>query len=538
MRRRLLVLLCVPLALANWGCQTRAQVQAEPPAAGIAVGVDARMELLAVVQRLSGYDVMVRDEMPYKEAIDEHFAGFREHEAVRLFGEMRPGGFSYDGPVKAMLHLSPPPDLAITTPVTEGLCHRAGGRERLERFVAALRSFAADADFAGFFSGQREFYDRITGDAQAAMGGADHAATLEAYYGLEQRSYSIFLAPLFRGSYGPRVANEDGTFDVYNVTGPWGVNDGHPNYGDAGTMEYLCLHEFGHSFVNPVVDEYAAETNLHSALLEPIADEMKRQAYGGWLTCAHEHTIRAVTARMEAREAGEAAGLLALSREYGRGFRYIKPLYEALQRYEADRATYPTFRDFYPELLEVFEECARHAPDSAYFRVAFMGPINAVLADSDSTVIVLPTNEADAATQQSIHDFATAYRDRFLKGASLVRDTEALEADLAGKYIIAFGTPSGNSYIAQLLEDMPVSIQADRIVADREYAGTGLRLITCRPNPADPMTGVLIYCAQQAKDVVDANAVFHGPTDWVVADGNSPIASGNYDKTGATWTFE
>ncbi len=535
--RRLGVLVCVLLTMAVWDCQGRAQAEPERRSR-INVSVDPRIELLAVVQHLSGYDILVQDALQYKDAVEKRFGDFRDHAAVRLFGEMRTDGFSYDAPPTAMLCVCAPPELAVQVAFTNYLARRAGGRERLEDFIKALRSFAEESDFMGFFEEQAGFYGEIVSEAQAAMGDTDYAATLEAYYGLQQNSYNLILAPLFRGGYGPRLERDDGTFDVYNITGPWGVQDGQPQYGSPGAVKYICIHEFGHSFVNPIVEEFGTETNRYSALYEPIADEMKRQAYGGWLTCAHEHIIRAVTARMAVHEAGEAAGRGMLSREYGRGFRYVKPLFEALERYEADRATYPTFRDFYPELPKVFEECTRHPADGDFFRVAFMGPINGVFVDIAATVVVLPTNEGDAAVQEEIHDFAEGFRDRFLAGAPLLTDAQALQQDLAGKHVVAFGTLSGNRYLAELAKALPVRIHADGIVADREYKGTRLRFITCWPNPADRTTGVLVYTAQRPEDIVDVNAVFHGPTDWVVARGGDSLASGNYDQTGETWAFE
>jgi len=44
-----------------------------------------------------------------------------------------------------------------------------------------------------------------------------------------------------------------------------------------------------------------------------------------------------------------------LKNEEGRGFRYIRPLYEKLTEYEADRRRYPEFGSFYEELLEVLK---------------------------------------------------------------------------------------------------------------------------------------------------------------------------------------
>jgi len=44
-----------------------------------------------------------------------------------------------------------------------------------------------------------------------------------------------------------------------------------------------------------------------------------------------------------------------MNQEVKRSFTYVPGLVQALTRYEQDRARWPTLRDFYPELLALFE---------------------------------------------------------------------------------------------------------------------------------------------------------------------------------------
>src|SRR5262245_32631299 len=82
----------------------------------IEVAVDPRIELLAIVQYLSGYPacpgLLTRFDLAYKRAVDAAFAGHRGDRAVQLFAELSAKGFAFDGPVAALLHYGPPPALA------------------------------------------------------------------------------------------------------------------------------------------------------------------------------------------------------------------------------------------------------------------------------------------------------------------------------------------------------------------------------------------------------------------------------------------
>jgi hypothetical protein len=80
------------------------------------------------------------------------------------------------------------------------------------------------------------------------------------------------------------------------------------------------------------------------------------------------------------------------------------------------------------------------------------------------------------------------------------------------------------------MEQIPVKIETDKIIADSVYLGNDLRYITAWPNPQNHKVGVIIYTAQRAEDIVEINSVFHGPTDFVVAQGKNVIKSANYKR--------
>lgn len=535
----LLFNVCFSILQPNVGFAGAQNEDPKLPPRAVNIKVDPRIELLAVVQFLSGYDeryrLITNFDFPYKQDVREYFSAFKNHSAVKLFDRMSADGFSFDAPPAAMLYLSKPPELTIELPFTEYLSKRAGGAERLNKFVELLRDFAEETEFVAFFKAHRGTFRQIAANAQSQMGGINYAQTLQDYYGMSQNSYNIILAPLFTGGYGPRIERSGGKSDIYNILGPMNTEDGLPAFGSEESFRHIAWHEFSHSFVNPTTAKFSREIDQYETLYKPIAAKMKGQAYGNWQTCVNEHIVRAVTTRLAYREIGPEASEQALRSEKNRGFAYVQALCDSLASYEEQRDTYPTLVDYYPELIKVFERLSENDLDQDFYSVPFKGPINAVFSDRTSALLVVPTNEKDKQAQEKIYSYVENIRKRFFKGSPILTDKEALQKDLSKNTIIAYGTPKGNLFIAEHIPGMPVRIESDRIEAGKVYKGTNLRFISAWPNPRNPEKGMVLYIAQQSEDVPNINSIFHGPTDYVIARGRDSLVSANYDKKNGTW---
>ena len=321
----------------------------------LAITVDPRIELLAAVQLLAGYDkthrLLTQYDFPYKRDVAAHFAPFAGHEAVARFRKLASRGFTHDAPPTVMLYLTDPPALHGAAPLPQYLVRRAGGRENLVAFIAALRDFARESDFMAFFEAHEDEYADVIAWARETIGDDDYVAQLEDYNGMTQHGYHVILCQLYRGWYGPRVPRADGRFDLYAIVS---LREGFLEAGTRERFETLILHEFSHSFVNAATARFAPLLMQYESLYTPIAAKMKQQAYKHWLTCVNEHLVRPATSRLAARRAGEPVGVSALAKERLRGFAYVEPLYAALAQYEKERSRYPTLVHFYPELIEVF----------------------------------------------------------------------------------------------------------------------------------------------------------------------------------------
>jgi hypothetical protein len=282
------------------------------------------------------------------------FKDAREHPAVTAMAQLHGSGFSYDAVAALPLYFSDPPALEPVFPLSDYLIGRSFGIDRVEResrlleVVELARRFAREVDFGAYMEAKRVEYEALL---QAVTGRlpAGIPTALERYYGDRRDAYVVAVSGL-SGNYGPTLIDGDWTCLVAIV------NPGLDAQG-AGIRD-LLLHEWGHSFVNPVVAENRSLAMEYEHLFDAIQEEMTKggQAYGQWETALVEHVLRAATARIVLATFGGTEAETHLTSSEARGFKYIRPLYERLAVYEADRELYPTFADFFPELMKALDD--------------------------------------------------------------------------------------------------------------------------------------------------------------------------------------
>ncbi|MEZ7891225.1 MAG: DUF4932 domain-containing protein [Candidatus Wallbacteria bacterium] len=511
----------------------------------LTVSVDPRIELLSVIKILAGCHE--KGHAPFKteylKKVFDYFNKHQEHEAVRIFSLLYNSGFSYDAPAHLMVALSQPPEIKFVNQVNEKVRQRAVSDIVLNDFVSQLGDFSKKTDFMKFFKENKNYYDKITAEYKSKTDINKLVGVIEKYYGMSQSSYNIILAPILRrsGGYGVRANALNGKFDVYNVTGPNSAGTNEINFGEAEDIRDLVWHEFSHSFVNPITEKNSYEINLYSSLYKPIEQAMREQAYSNWETCVNEHIIRAITARLTALEISEKAYKEAVNYEKSRGFFYVEPLCELLKKYEDNRRKYTKFEEFYPEITALFKDLSSRdlGPDFFINNFSEVGTINAAGdVSGDSIIIITPSNEKDKNAQAKLIEFIKQYGQMFFKKAPILSDADALKKDLKNNSLIVFGTPSGNLWLAKNFEKIPVKFSENSIELDKSYKGNNLRFITAWPNPQNPKRGVIIYTALKAGDIENINGVMHGPTDYVVADGDKVLVNGNYEKQGTAWSVK
>ncbi|QGY46856.1 DUF4932 domain-containing protein [Maribellus comscasis] len=322
----------------------------------INIKVDERIELLSIVQHFTTWAAYGhnRYDLYYQSEVEEYFKPYSDHQAVKLCQELYDFGFSFDAPPTFVLYHSELPGFEQSTPYTEYLISRAGSELKLKEFANSLQNFAIKSNFEKFYNSQTDFYKRVVDSIKQTIPDENYIRTLENYYGDKKESYTIIADPLFqRGGYGPQIQSDDGEL-VYSILGAKNSINGFPVFGDKNIFEHIMLHEFSHSFVNPVTERYLKAVNNSENLFEPIENKMRKMAYPEWSICVNEHLVRVNVARMLAKLKHNKSDIL--KQEFNRGFIYIYDLDSLMEGYESSRNIFKKYEDFYPEIINYFDD--------------------------------------------------------------------------------------------------------------------------------------------------------------------------------------
>jgi len=327
------------------------------------IGVDPRVELMSIIFRLAGNGEYNEGRVPsYHDAIDRYFGPYRDHKAVQIARELRnTDGVSFDAPMNLAVRLKAVESLAERVPFDRpdaGLDDRWHG-VKARAFVDALRSFVTDTRFNEFFKSQQALYDLTDSRLRKFVETDLDLPWYTRFFGARSPVRFIIVPGLVNGgpSYGSSVVAEDGIEEMYAIPGVFEVDAGGLPRFSSGDFLQTTVHEFVHSYANPLVDKYYAQlAGAGDQLNDPLRDAMRRQGYGDGRTLLDESMVRAATIRYIFDHAGPEAAQRAEEAERARSFLWIGDLCDLLATYEKNREAYPTLDSFMPKVVQFFND--------------------------------------------------------------------------------------------------------------------------------------------------------------------------------------
>ncbi|HEY8145062.1 MAG TPA: DUF4932 domain-containing protein [Kofleriaceae bacterium] len=463
----------------------------------VEVAVDRRIELFCILFRVADAEEyrLADADLPYARAVDAHFAPLSSHPAVAATRRViKQAGIGFDAPMSLAIHLD---DRLRLLGSRSSLDHR-WRKVDIEDYLALVRRFAADSRADDFFAAQAGYYRQVEGVFRALLRRERPVAWFDDFFGVRAAARYRMVPGLLTGpaNYGPQVERPGGD-EIYSIVSLEDVDaNGLPRPGEF-TAE-LIVHEMAHSYVNPLVDRHASALEpAMTRIFALVAADMRKQAYGVWRIMAYESLVRAVTIRYVRQRHGDARADRLAREDEGRAFHWTAELAGELgARLDMARVV-----GFFDRLAERYRGGIPTPP--------FRGPINAVFKHDPALVEPSPTASPALAAyiaevRKAIYPSAAA-----LPGGA---------SELTAAAQVLYGSPASTPVVAALVADAGWSVDAAGIsVAGKRFTGAGLVLIACRPHPRDERLPVLVYTAARDDDIVNANAAFHGPDDWVVA---------------------
>jgi len=169
--------------------------------------------------------------------------------------------------------------------------------KNVTQFLEGINAFSVEVGFDTYLMESLPYYQRSMQEISENLPTADFIPAMEHYFDMGFQSYT--LIPSLTIPKGMGFGLNLGKGGVVNIFGALDAQQISPKdslamgFSNAQELRELSVHEFGHSFVNPIVARMPEEkfTGTES-LFEPIRDVIYRQGYNTWKACMYEHFVR------------------------------------------------------------------------------------------------------------------------------------------------------------------------------------------------------------------------------------------------------
>ncbi|HET9134773.1 MAG TPA: DUF4932 domain-containing protein [Gemmatimonadales bacterium] len=328
-------------------------------AQSLTVGVDPRVELMAIVFRLAGATEFVNNDLVgYAAAVDAHFAPFAGHEVVQVARELRrTHGIGFDKVMGMAAHLTLGEHVTLRGAL-EGPTRTLDARwptAGAQRFVAALDRFVTEARFREFLAAQRGYHDSASARLSALVARRVAPDWFDRFFGVRGSERFILVPGLLNGggSFGPRVSPGDGPDELWAILGTWASDSsGIPLFPDGHA--FTIAHEFAHSYVNPMVAKHLALFEPFAAGCPQLEAAMRAQSYVCWKTIVDESIVRATSLAWARAHGTPHEARMRQGEEEGRAFVWTGELADSLEAWHRARGPEVSWERDIPRLAAWF----------------------------------------------------------------------------------------------------------------------------------------------------------------------------------------
>ena len=342
--------------------------QAGPPPpepSRITIGVDRRVELIAILFKLAGAGEFVQNNFKqYQADIERHFGSFRGHDAVTLARGLHDRHrVSFSNVMAVSIRLSDPPAWRERVPF-DSTGRWPGPPDSVRLFVEAARRFAVESDADAFFAAHRTLYDSVNARLRRPVERLADLPWLARFFGVPP-DRDFVVVPLLANSetnFGPCMQPPDGRLECYSILGHRKTDSaGFPLYDDGfvGTL----VHEAGHGFVNPLGNARRAEFERSAPRVHAlVVAAMNAHAYDRWTSMLNESLLHAMEARYMLAHGGPGAMQEYFAGQRAGSWFWVEELANLYAEYEANRDTYPTFAAFMPQVVAYWDSLPERVP--------------------------------------------------------------------------------------------------------------------------------------------------------------------------------
>lgn len=322
----------------------------------IKITVDFKTELLGIIMILGNY----RKRFPklfnnyenqfYVDSIINEFSKFEDDEVIKIFDALvEKHSFNYDAPFCLFLQFDNNLEM---DEINDYVKNRLNNDNEIYKFIDKIAEFSKRINFIDFYKKNCNLYQEMINNISGAFQKYNIKEFFKSYYGyMSDKEFIVNLTPFTtNGSYCCDL--NDKTVSCFPI---FEQMKKEKLYDSQNHEKYILqnpIHEFSHSYINPITNQYGYLNNT-THLFDNIREVMKKMAYPYDTHIINEHIIRAIEARyIKLIYNDEEWYTNRIEQEYNLGFIYIYNIINSLIFYENNRNIYPTFKDFYPEIIK------------------------------------------------------------------------------------------------------------------------------------------------------------------------------------------
>ena len=322
--------------------------------AQIKVEVSETVELMSILSRTAGFPEYSMDLAgQYTKDTETWFAPYKDNSMITYYqGLHNNHSISYDAVMSMAVHLDIKMGKILFLGEKSDLDNRWQNID-VDDFVARLNQFYKDTRFHHFFEQHRAFYNDGLKNFEAKVLPLFRQDWYVQFYGMDAAEQFCIIIGFTYGDNNNGVARQlkGQPREVFSICG-YKLN---PMNGQPIWDATILIHEFNHSFVNPLLDNAANAAMVEKVgrkLLQFSQIEMQQQAYNDWSIVINESVVRAAVYiyMLDNKLVNRNTPQFMLDEMYRRGFRWMPELVTALRNYSSSREQYKTLNDFYPEI--------------------------------------------------------------------------------------------------------------------------------------------------------------------------------------------
>lgn len=238
----------------------------------------------------------------------------------------------------------------------------------LPELTDSLRQFYLKAHVAEFLKQSSPFYKGALEEIAKDISKPAYPA-IEKWYGKKFPRYELYISPAmpitpgensYRG-YGPNIVTPNGKIPsmVVSSSKMLKVQNSLSLYKQYGfdnpqVTQFITIHEISHSFINPLLEDYAKQIKADSILFtKELKDTLAKGYISDWYVCVIEHLVRLGEIRIAMSIGNDKEADRLRTIHIGEYKCVLIPLLEEkIVAYETDRTKYPTFQSYLPELIK------------------------------------------------------------------------------------------------------------------------------------------------------------------------------------------